>query len=309
VGFFAGRLEEEGAVLAPMASFTDAPFRLISERFGALWTVAEMVMSRSLLEGASAARELIEFHPEERSRIIQLAGSDPAEVAAAARLVVEEVRPRAIDLNMGCPMPKIVSRGAGAALMDSPIRAARMVAAVRRATGLPVSVKLRLGNRSPNAPAVARELEAAGAELLRIHGRTAAQRYGGRADWGGIAAVARAVGVPVVGSGDVRSVRDYHEKRGLGLGVAVARGALGRPWFFAEVRGVAVAPQEKRRAALEHLRLHLDWYEERGERWALRAFRGHLQRYLQKAPADLRRQALISELPEEVEGFLSEFVV
>ena len=291
-----------------MASFADAPFRLVSERFGAVWTVAEMVMSRSLLEGAPAARELIEFHPEERSRIIQLAGSDPAEVAAAARLVVEEVKPRAIDLNMGCPMPKIVSRGAGAALMDDPIRAARMVAAVRQATGLPVSVKLRLGNRSPNAPAVARELEAAGAELLRIHGRTAAQRYGGRADWGGIAAVARAVGVPVVGSGDVRSVSDYHEKRGLGLAVAVARGALGRPWLFAEVRGVAVAPDEKRRAALEHLRLHLDWYEERGGRWALRAFRGHLQNYLAAAPPDERRELLRSEDAAAVAAALNEWV-
>jgi len=291
-----------------MASFTDAPFRLVSERFGALWTVAEMVMSRSLLEGAPAAQELIEFHPEERSRIIQLAGSDPAEVAAAARLVAEEVKPRAIDLNMGCPMPKIVSRGAGAALMDNPIRAARMVAAVRQAAGLPVSVKLRLGNRSPNAPVVARELETAGAELLRVHGRTAVQRYGGRADWGGIAAVARAVGVPVVGSGGVRSVRDYHEKRGLGLGVAVARGALGRPWFFAEVRGVAVAPQEKRRAALEHLRLHLGWYEERGERWALRAFRGHLQNYLAAAAPDERRDLLRSEDAAAVAAALNEWV-
>ena len=191
--------------------------------------------------------------------------------------------------------------------MDDPIRAARMVAAVRQTTGLPVSVKLRLGNRSPNAPAVARELEAAGAELLRVHGRTAAQRYGGRADWGQIVSVARAVGVPVVGSGDVRSVRDYQERRGPGLGVAVARGALGRPWFFAEVRGVAVTPQEKRRAALEHLRLHLDWYEERGERWALRAFRGHLQNYLAAAP-DERRELLRSEDAAAVAAALNEWV-
>lgn len=308
MGFFAERLEKEGAVLAPMASFTDAPFRLVSERFGALWTVAEMVMSRSLLEGAPVARELIEFHPEEHSRIIQLAGSDPAEVAAAAELAAAQVRPRAIDLNMGCPMPKIVSRGAGAALLDDPGRAARMVTEVRQATGLPVSVKLRLGNHSTNAPAVARELEAAGAELLRVHGRTAAQRYGGRADWGGIAAVARAVGIPVVGSGDVRSVRDYREKRGLGLGVAVARGALGRPWFFAEVRGVAVAPQEKRRATLEHLHLHLGWYAGRGRRWALRAFRGHLQNYLAAALPDERRNLLRSEDAAEVAAALNEWV-
>jgi len=291
-------------VLAPMASFTDAPFRLISERFGALWAVGEMVMSRSLLDGAAAAWDLLRFHSEESSRIVQLAGSDPEEVAAAAELVAAQIKPRAIDLNMGCPMPKIISRGAGAALMDEPVRAARMVARVREVSGLPVSVKLRLGNRSQNAQRVARELEAAGAELLRIHGRTAAQRYSGRADWGKIVGVARTVGIPVVGTGDVRSVGDYRERRKLGLGVAVARGALGRPWFFAEVRGVAVTPQEKRRAALEHMRLHLDWYEGWGQRRALRAFRGHLQRYLQNAPADLRRRALVSESPEEVEESL-----
>jgi len=285
---------KEGAVLAPMASFTDAPFRLLAERFGALWTVGEMVMSRSLLEGASAARELLRLHPRERSRVVQLAGSDPEEVAAAAALVRESVGPRAIDLNMGCPMPKVTARGAGAALLDDPERAARMVRLLRQATGLPVSVKLRLGYERENALEVALALEEAGAALLRIHGRTARQRYQGRADWGRIAAIAAAVSLPVVGTGDVRSVRDYREKRGLGLGVAIARGALGRPWIFAEVRGAVVGGAEKKQAALEHLRLHLSWYAHKGEAWALRAFRGHLKSYLAAAPEEARRRALAS---------------
>ncbi len=310
MSFFARRLQEEGAMLAPMASFTDAPFRLQAERFGALWTVGEMVMSRSLLQGAPAAWELLRFDGEESARVVQLAGADPEEVAAAAELVARRVRPLAIDLNMGCPMPKVVSRGAGAALLDDPERAARMVAAVRRATGLPVSVKLRLGNRRQTIMEVAPALQEAGAELLRVHGRTASQRYGGQADWEKIAAVAALLRIPVVGSGDVRHPDDYRRGRALGLGVALARGALGRPWFFAEIRGVPVSAREKKEAALAHLRAHLNWYAHRGEARALRAFRGHLAGYLAVAgaPAAERRRALLGESAAGVAAVLERWV-
>lgn len=298
----------EGAVLAPMASFTDAPFRFVSERFGALWTVGEMVMAGSLLRESVAGWRLVRLHPEERSRVVQLAGADPDEVARAAALVRERIHPRAIDLNMGCPMPKVTARGAGAALMDDPARAARMVAGVREATGLPVSVKLRLGFSRANAVEVARALEQAGAALLRVHGRTARQRYGGRADWEAVREVARAVRIPVVGTGDVRSVEDYRARRELGVGVAVARGVLGRPWFFAEVRRERVDAAARRAAAREHLRLHLAWYADRGEVWALRAFRGHLKAYLNAAPAEVRAQALALERAEEVAEVLEAWV-
>ena len=295
-------------MLAPMASLTDAPFRLVSERFGALWTVGEMAMAGSLLRDSVEGWRLLRFHPEERSRVVQLAGADPDEVAAAASRVAERVRLRAIDLNMGCPMPKVTARGAGAALLDDPERAARMVAGVREATGLPVSVKLRLGFSRVNAAEVARALEQAGAALLRVHGRTAAQRYGGRADWDRIREVARAVRIPVVGTGDVRTVEDYRARRALGLGVAVARGAVGRPWFFAEVRGEPVPARLRREAAQEHLRFHLDWYARRGEAWALRAFRGHLKAYLGAAPAPVRARALALERADEVAEVLGAWV-
>ncbi len=292
-----------------MASLTDAPFRLLAERFGALWTVGEMVMAGSLLQGSVEGWRLLRLHPEERSRVVQLAGADPGEVARAAARVQERVRPRAIDLNMGCPMPKVVTRGAGAALMDDPERAARMVAAVREATGLPVSVKLRLGFSQVNAVEVAWALEQAGAALLRVHGRTAQQRYGGRADWEAVREVARAVRIPVVGTGDVRSVEDYRVRRELGVGVAVARGAVGRPWFFAEVRRERVSAAARRAAAREHLRLHLAWHADRGEVWALRAFRGHLKAYLNAAPAEVRARALALERADEVAGMLGAWVV
>ncbi len=295
-------------MLAPMASLTDAPFRLVSERFGALWTVGEMAMAGSLLRDSAEGWRLLRFHPEERSRVVQLAGADPDEVAAAASRVAERVRLRAIDLNMGCPMPKVTARGAGAALLDDPERAARMVAGVREATGLPVSVKLRLGFSRVNAAEVARALEQAGAALLRVHGRTAPQRYGGRADWDRIREVARAVRIPVVGTGDVRTVEDYRARRALGLGVAVARGAVGRPWFFAEVRGEPVPARLRREAAQEHLRFHLDWYARRGEAWALRAFRGHLKAYLGAAPAPVRTRALALERADEVAEVLGAWV-
>ncbi len=295
-------------MLAPMASLTDAPFRLVSERFGALWTVGEMAMAGSLLRDSAEGWRLLRFHPEERSRVVQLAGADPDEVAAAASRVAERVRLRAIDLNMGCPMPKVTARGAGAALLDDPERAARMVAGVREATGLPVSVKLRLGFSRVNAAEVARALEQAEAALLRVHGRTAAQRYGGRANWDRIREVARAVRIPVVGTGDVRTVEDYRARRALGLGVAVARGAVGRPWFFAEVRGEPVPARLRREAAQEHLRFHLDWYARRGEAWALRAFRGHLKAYLGAAPAPVRARALALEGADEVAEVLGAWV-
>ena len=295
-------------MLAPMASLTDAPFRLVSERFGALWTVGEMAMAGSLLRDSVEGWRLLRFHPEERSRVVQLAGADPDEVAAAASRVAERVRLRAIDLNMGCPMPKVTARGAGAALLDDPERAARMVAGVREATGLPVSVKLRLGFSRVNAAEVARALEQAGAALLRVHGRTAAQRYGGRANWDAVREVARAVRIPVVGTGDVRTVEDYRARRALGLGVAVARGAVGRPWFFAEVRGEPVPARLRREAAQEHLRFHLDWYARRGEAWALRAFRGHLKAYLGAAPAPVRARALALERADEVAEVLGAWV-
>ncbi|ADR36067.1 dihydrouridine synthase DuS [Oceanithermus profundus DSM 14977] len=299
---------DDGAVLAPMASLTDAPFRLVSERFGALWAVGEMVMAGSLLQESVEGWRLLRLHPEERSRVVQLAGADPGEVARAAARVRERVGPRAIDLNMGCPMPKVTARGAGAALMDDPARAARMVAGVREATGLPVSVKLRLGFSRANAVEVARALEQAGAALLRVHGRTAQQRYGGRADWDAVREVARAVRIPVVGTGDVRSVEDYRARRGLGVGAAVARGALGRPWFFAEVRRERVDAAARRAAAREHLSLHLAWYADRGEVWALRAFRGHLKAYLSAAPAEVRARALALERAEEVAEVLGAWV-
>ncbi|WP_456447929.1 tRNA dihydrouridine synthase [Oceanithermus sp.] len=302
---FAGK---EGAVLAPMAGFTDAPFRLLAERFGALWTVGEMVTARSLLRGSAEAHRLLRPHAREGSRVVQLAGADPEEVARAAQVAREQADPRAIDLNMGCPMPKVVRRGAGAALMDDPERAARMVAAVRGATGLPVSVKLRLGFSQVNAVGVARALEQAGATLLRVHGRTAAQRYGGRADWDAVREVARAVRIPVVGTGDVRSVEDYRVRRDLGVGVAVARGAVGRPWFFAEVRGERVGAAKRRAAAQQHLRLHLAWHADRGEVWALRAFRGHLKAYLRTAPAEVRARALALERADEVAEVLGIWV-
>jgi len=291
-----------------MASLTDAPFRLMAERFGALWTVGEMVTARSLLADSAEAWRLLRLHPQERSRVVQLTGADPEEVARAAQLAREHADPRAIDLNMGCPMPKVVARGAGAALMDDPERAARMVARVREATGLPVSVKLRLGFSRASAVEVARALEQAGAALLRVHGRTAAQRYGGRADWDAIREVARAVRIPVVGTGDVQSVDDYRVRRDLGLGVAVARGAVGRPWFFAEVRGERVGAAARRAAAREHLRLHLAWHADRGEVWALRSFRGHLKGYLRAAPAEVRARALELERSDEVAGVLGIWV-
>ena len=282
MSFFPTALARGGAILAPMAGFTDAPFRRLCREHGSAWAVTEMVSARALARGDDRSAMIGAPYPGEPELVIQLFAADPDEAAAAAVHLQERYAPAAFDLNMGCPVRKVVHRGCGVELMARPELARDIVAAMHRASGLPVSAKLRLGKDSVTAFESVAAVVEGGASLVAVHGRTGAQKYRGEADWEPIARLAQRLDVPVVGSGDVVDATGFEARRRLGVGVMIARGALGRPWIFHEVRGGS-APTWPQAAdiVLRHARLQAAWY---GEARGIRSLRGHLERYVRPYP-------------------------
>ncbi|MEO5365972.1 MAG: tRNA dihydrouridine synthase DusB [Magnetococcus sp. WYHC-3] len=226
-------------ILAPMAGVTDAPFRIQARRYGADLTVSEMLASQALIRSATKSRRMTQGLDESAPLAVQIAGDDPGVMAEAARLAVDRGAAW-IDINMGCPVKKIVNNHAGCALMRDEVLVGRIVSALVQAVPVPVSVKIRLGwdESQRNAPQVARIAQDAGARLVTVHGRTRAQMYRGRADWSMIGEVVAAVSVPVVANGDIvdgASARQALAASGA-RGLMIGRGALGRPWVFRQVR-------------------------------------------------------------------------
>ena len=276
--WFADRVRE-GAVLAPMAGFSDAPFRRLAHHFGAAWAVSEMVSAKALTLPAHdpAGWRISAPYPGEARAVVQLFAAEPELAARAVEQLERAHRPAAFDLNLGCPVRKVINRGCGSELLREPGRAASVLAAMVAAAHVPVSAKLRLGVDRDVAIEVAQALVEAGAAALAVHGRTAHQGYDGHADWDAIARVAAAVEVPVLGSGDVVDVAGYERARAVGLGVMVARGAIGRPWLFAQLRGAEAPDRDAIVAVLwRHARDHTAWY---GGPQPLRRLRGHLAAY------------------------------
>jgi tRNA-dihydrouridine synthase B len=224
--------------LAPMAGMTDTAFRrLVKRKGGCGLVVTEMVSSEGLVRGIDRTLEYAEYTEEERPVSIQIFGGDPKVMADAAQ-VVEGMGADVIDINMGCPVPKIAKHNAGCSLMREPAHAASVVRAMAAAVRIPVTVKMRAGwnEREINAPTLARMVEDAGAAALAVHGRTAAQSYTGESDWSLIARVAQSVSIPVFGSGDCvepGQIVDRLSNYGVS-GVLVGRGALRNPWIFAQ---------------------------------------------------------------------------
>jgi nifR3 family TIM-barrel protein len=229
--------------MAPMAGMTDTAFRRLVKRHGGCsLVVTEMVSSEGLVRGIDRTLEYAEYTEEERPVSIQIFGGDPEKMAAAAE-IVEAMKADIVDVNMGCPVPKIAKHNAGCSLMREPDHAASVVRAMARAVDIPVTVKMRAGwnEREINAPALARMMEDAGAAAVAVHGRTAAQSYSGCSDWGLIGRVADAVRIPVFGSGDCvepQQVLDRLQGGRLG-GVLIGRGALRNPWIFAQAADLA----------------------------------------------------------------------
>jgi nifR3 family TIM-barrel protein len=254
--------------VAPMAGMTDTAFRrLVKRQGGCGLVVSEMVSAEGLIRGIDRTLEYAEYTEEERPVSIQIFGGDPERMAAAAQ-VVERMGADVVDVNMGCPVPKIAKHQAGCSLMRDPAHAAAIVAAMARAVRIPVTVKMRAGwnDREVNAPDLARRVEAAGAAAVTVHGRTAAQSYSGRADWDLVARVAEGVSIPVFGSGDVVEPEQALERLTGGVGgVLVGRGILRNPWLLAQAADLmagrtprVVSLQERGRFLLDYIDLLLE---------------------------------------------------
>lgn len=309
-------------VLGPMAGITEAPFRAICKRMGAGLTYTEMVSVKGLHYNPDApvSRAMLTLDPGEVPCAVQVFGADPDLMAEQARGIVERhgANVALIDINMGCPVTKVVSRGEGSALMRTPELAARIVARVAARAGVPVSVKMRTGWDATSSDPVgfARAMEAAGASAIAVHGRTRDQFYRGSADWDAIAAVKAAVSVPVIGSGDVLSAaaaEEMLERTGVDA-VMVARGAQGNPWIFREARalvdrGEVLDPPtwaERVEMAREHASALVAFGGER----AFARMRKHIVWYVAGMPGAtyLRRRAYEAAGSAELDRLLVEYL-
>lgn len=310
---------EKTAALAPMASVADRAYRLICREYGASYVTSEMVSAKGLCYSDRKTNELCTVTEKERPMAIQLFGNEPEFMERAVE-IVSRYNPDIIDINMGCPVPKVVGIGCGSALMRDVKRAAAVAESVVRASSVPVTVKFRKGwdDSSVNAVEFAKAMEASGAVAITVHGRTRAQFYTGEADWKIISEVKKNVKIPVIANGDVtdlKSCLDMYEQTGCDL-VMIGRGSYGNPFVFKEISSyykgeeyTAPTIEEKMSVMLRHIRLILD-ISEKSEELAIHEARKHAAWYMNGYYASAKFRARCYNLTSysEAEQLAEEFI-
>ncbi|MDY0190137.1 MAG: tRNA dihydrouridine synthase DusB [Desulfuromonas sp.] len=273
---------ENNVVLAPMAGITNSPYRQINQRAGAALTYSEMISANGLIRDGKRTLELLKRHSSEAPFAVQLFGEDPKVLAEAAKISSDYGE--LLDLNMGCPVKKVVRSGAGSALLQNPSLVAAAISAIRRASSLPLTIKFRSGwdKSSINFLDIGKIAEQSGADALILHPRTRCQGFSGHSNWDHITQLKQAVSIPVIGSGDINCAQDaitMLQTTGCD-GVMIGRGAYGNPWLITDIlrlqcgeQPLPISLQQRLKTIMEHLELHKEIF---GEHKTVTDMRKHL---------------------------------
>jgi len=304
---YLGKIKVAGRLmLAPIAGYTDSPYRRIARRNGAGLVVTELISAEGIVRNSQKTLDLAVFHEEERPVAVQIFGNNPIIMAEAA-VKIESLGPDIIDINMGCPARRICASGSGAALLMNPKKIYTIAESIVKRVRLPVSAKIRLGwdHSSLNYSDTIKALEDGGVSVVFVHGRTRAQQYGGSADWDIIRDIVRRSHGPIVGNGDISTYDEACKRMGYSgcQAVMIGRAALGNPWIFS---GAKPSMEDVVKQIKQHLDLMLDFYGERG----IILMRKHLVRYIHafRGAKHIRKELVMAIDREKIHGILDQLM-